>query len=65
MIKAIFFDIDGTLLSSTDGSFADSTRFALTKLQEKGSKSLSHLEDMYAKLKNNQFEISPLMDTPV
>lgn len=38
MIKAIFFDIDGTLLSSTDGSFADSTRFALTKLQEKGIK---------------------------
>ena len=38
MIKAIFFDIDGTLLSSTDGSFADSTRFALTKMQEKGIK---------------------------
>lgn len=38
MIKAIFFDIDGTLLSSIDGSFADSTRLALTKLQEKGIK---------------------------
>lgn len=38
MIKAIFFDIDGTLLSSIDGAFANSTRQALTKLQKKDIK---------------------------
>lgn len=38
MIKAIFFDIDGTLLSSLDGSLANSTKSALKKLQNKGIK---------------------------
>lgn len=38
MIKAIFFDIDGTLLSHADGSLLKSTRNALKALQEKGIK---------------------------
>lgn len=36
MIKAIFFDIDGTLLSHSSCSVPDSTKFALKKLKEKG-----------------------------
>ena len=38
MIKAVFFDIDGTLLSLKDNSFPDSARFALTQLKKKGIK---------------------------
>lgn len=36
MIKAIFFDVDGTLLSHTTSTVPDSTRTALDKLSEKG-----------------------------
>lgn len=36
MIKAIFFDIDGTLLSHSTRSVPDSTKFALKQLKEKG-----------------------------
>ncbi|MEG0365826.1 MAG: Cof-type HAD-IIB family hydrolase [Coprobacillus sp.] len=36
MIKAIFFDIDGTLLSHTSGCIPDSTKKALSMLKEKG-----------------------------
>ncbi|MDO5027221.1 MAG: Cof-type HAD-IIB family hydrolase [Tissierellia bacterium] len=38
MIKAIFFDVDGTLLSFKTHQMADSTRQALLKLKEKGIK---------------------------
>ena len=38
MIKGVFFDIDGTLLSSKDGSLARSTRQAIETLKEKGIK---------------------------
>ena len=36
MIKAVFFDVDGTLLSHTTKSVPQSTRRALTLLREKG-----------------------------
>ena len=36
MIKAIFFDIDGTLLSHTTRSVPYSTQIALQHLKEKG-----------------------------
>lgn len=36
MIKAIFFDIDGTLLSHSSRAVPDSTKFALKTLKEKG-----------------------------
>ena len=36
MIKAIFFDIDGTLLSHTTYSVPESTKKALRLLKEKG-----------------------------
>lgn len=38
MIKAIFFDVDGTLVSHTKGGIPESTIYALNKLQEKGIK---------------------------
>lgn len=38
MIKGIFFDIDGTLLSNVDGSLPESTKIALTKLKNQGIK---------------------------
>jgi len=37
-IKAVFFDIDGTLLSFKTGKVPDSTQNALQKLREKGIK---------------------------
>ena len=37
-IKAIFFDVDGTLISHTTGEVPESTRAALEKLREKGIK---------------------------
>ena len=36
MIKVIFFDVDGTLVSHTKGEVSASTRAALTALREKG-----------------------------
>ena len=36
MIKAIFFDIDGTLLSHSTQSVPESTKLALQLLKEKG-----------------------------
>lgn len=36
MIKAVFFDVDGTLLSLQDNRFPDSARFALMQLKKKG-----------------------------
>lgn len=36
MIKAIFFDIDGTLLSHTTGRVPESTEFAIHQLRKKG-----------------------------
>lgn len=38
MIKAIFFDVDGTLLSFSSHQMPESTRLALNKLKEKGAK---------------------------
>ena len=38
MIKAIFFDVDGTLISHTTNEVSESTREVLDKLQEKGIK---------------------------
>lgn len=38
MIKAIFFDIDGTLVSFRTHEIPDSTRYALKELQKKGIK---------------------------
>lgn len=38
MIKAIFFDVDGTLLSHTDGQVPPSTRAAFARLRERGVK---------------------------
>lgn len=38
MVKAIFFDIDGTLLSHKQGAVPDGTKRALRKLKEKGIK---------------------------
>lgn len=38
MIKAIFFDIDGTLISFKTHKMPESTKFALTKAKEKGIK---------------------------
>ncbi len=38
MIKAIFFDVDGTLVSHTKGGIPESTIYALNKLREKGIK---------------------------
>lgn len=38
MIKAVFFDIDGTLLSPIDGNLVTSTRYALQTLQKQGIK---------------------------
>jgi len=40
MIKAAFFDIDGTLLSHTDMTVSDSTRNAIRHLREYGVKCL-------------------------
>lgn len=40
MIKAVFFDIDGTLLSHTDMTVSVSTRDAIRQLQEKGIRCL-------------------------
>ncbi len=37
-IKAVFFDIDGTLLSFKTGKVPDSTQNAIQKLREKGIK---------------------------
>lgn len=36
MIKAIFFDIDGTLLSIQTGEMPESARNAIIQLEEKG-----------------------------
>lgn len=36
MIKAIFFDVDGTLVSHSKAEVSNSTRVALSKLKEKG-----------------------------
>ena len=36
MIKAVFFDVDGTLVSHTSGTVPDSTRAALDLLSEMG-----------------------------
>ena len=36
MIKVVFFDVDGTLVSHTDIIVPESTRLAIQKLQEKG-----------------------------
>lgn len=38
MIKAIFFDIDGTLLSHQSSSVPSSAKSAITRLREKGIK---------------------------
>ena len=38
MIKAIFFDVDGTLLSHTLKKIPDSTRKSIDLLQKKGIK---------------------------
>lgn len=38
MIKAVFFDVDGTLVSHTSKSVPESARIALNKLREKGIK---------------------------
>lgn len=38
MIKAIFFDVDGTLLSHTTGKVPKSTQFAIRQLRRKGIK---------------------------
>lgn len=38
MIKAIFFDVDGTLISHQSGTIPQSTRDALTELRNKGIK---------------------------
>ena len=38
MIKAIFFDVDGTLVSHTKGGIPESAIYALNKLREKGIK---------------------------
>lgn len=38
MIKAIFFDVDGTLFSHTYKGISDSTKYSLDKLKEKGIK---------------------------
>ena len=36
MIKAVFFDVDGTLVSHTRGEVSASTRKAVRQLKEKG-----------------------------
>lgn len=36
MIKAVFFDVDGTLVSHTRGEVSVSTRKAVRQLKEKG-----------------------------
>lgn len=53
MIKAIFFDIDGTLLSHSSRSVPDSTKKALKELKEKGiytfiatGRHISEMEDL-------------------
>lgn len=38
MVKAIFFDVDGTLLSHTDGRVPQSTQTAFSRLRKKGIK---------------------------
>jgi Cof subfamily protein (haloacid dehalogenase superfamily) len=38
MLKAVFIDVDGTLLSHTSNSVPDSTKIALRKLREQGIK---------------------------
>lgn len=49
MVKAIFFDIDGTLLSR-DGTLSDKTIYSLEKLKEKGIKCIvasgRHMEEI-------------------
>ena len=36
MVKAIFFDVDGTLVSHTQKAVPESARFALDRLSQKG-----------------------------
>ena len=36
MVKAVFFDVDGTLLSHTQKAVSESTRTALDALAQKG-----------------------------
>lgn len=43
MIKAVFFDLDGTLISDTTGEIPESARNAVEQLRKKESKFLPPL----------------------
>ena len=49
MIKAIFFDIDGTILNGNKG-IPESTLLALAKLKERGIETSSNQENQYQEM---------------
>ena len=67
MIKAIFFDIDGTLVSHETKKVQESTKKAINKLREKGVKVFTcsgrHVTEFVTKLKGKEkFVRAEVMD---
>ena len=59
MVKAIFFDVDGTLLSHTDGRVPQSTQTAFSRLRKKGIKLFAATGRHMLELE--QLSLSPLL----